>query len=77
MGEETWVECQARIIHCLNDILEKYNDNDTIICVTSGVNLGAFIVKSFGLEPSENVPLLGVPSCSPIMFEMSNSTSQK
>lgn len=69
MGEETWVECQNRIINCIDDIVSKYEENDTVICVTSGVNIGAFIVKAFGLKANENIPLLGVPSCSPIIFE--------
>ncbi len=65
---ETWTQAQTRIINCIDDIIEKYNDEDTIICVTSGVNLGAFICKSFGIVPSESTPFLGVASCSPIIF---------
>ena len=42
-GNETWIEVQNRITDCLNDIIEKYNDDDMIVCVTSGVNIGAFI----------------------------------
>lgn len=70
---ETWTDAQTRTINCINDILKKYNDNDTIICVTSGVNLGAFICKSFGIEPSEKTPFLGVASCSPIIFNFKKS----
>ena len=66
---ETWVDCQNRIINCLDDIIEIYNEQDIVICVTSGVNIGAFICKSFNIKPSENTPFLGVPSCSPIIFE--------
>ena len=66
---ESWVECQKRIIACIDDIVKKYNDEDIVICVTSGVNIGAFICKSFNIEPSSNTPFLGVPSCSPILFE--------
>ena len=69
MDNETWVDCQNRIINCIDEIVQKYNENDSIICVTSGVNIGAFIVKAFRLTPNENVPMLGVPSCSPIVFE--------
>ena len=69
MGEESWVDCQNRIINCIDEIIEKYEDDDMVICVTSGVNIGGFIVKSFGLKPNEKFPLLGVPSCSPIVFE--------
>ncbi len=67
--DETWVDVQKRIIACLDDIIQKYNDNDTVICVTSGVNIGAFICKAYNIEPSEQTPYLMVPSCSPIGFE--------
>ncbi|MBE5738885.1 MAG: histidine phosphatase family protein [Clostridiales bacterium] len=69
MGEESWVECQNRIIEFIDEIITKYDNADTILCVTSGVNIGAFVVKFFGLNSSENIPFLGVPSCSPIIFE--------
>lgn len=69
MGDETWVDCQIRIIACIDEIISKYDNSDTVICVTSGVNLGAFIAKSFGITPNENMPFLGVPSCSPIIFD--------
>lgn len=66
---ESWLDAQKRIINCLDDIIEKYNDDDIVICVTSGVNIGAFICKAFDIMPSNNTPFLGVPSCSPIAFE--------
>lgn len=67
---ETWVEAQTRILSCINDIVKKHNNkNDIVLCVTSGVNIAAFILKAFGILPNNNVPFLGVPSCSPIMFE--------
>jgi len=67
--DETWLSAQKRIIDCLDDITNSYNDDDVIICVTSGVNIGAFICKFFNIKPSENTPYLGVPSCSPIVFQ--------
>ena len=38
---ETWSECQTRIREAIKDIVFKYNDDDVIICVTSGVNITA------------------------------------
>ena len=65
---EVWTNCQERLLNCIDDIIEKHNNDDIVICVTSGVNVGAFMLKAFGLSPSEKTPFLGVPSCSPIIF---------
>lgn len=65
---ETWVDLQKRIISLLDELNKKYNENDKIICVTSGVNVGAFICWGFNLEPSDNTPFIGIDSCSPLIF---------
>ena len=67
---ESWLECQTRIRSALKDIVNKYDDTDTVICVTSGVNITAFISLAFKLQPSEDLPLPLVPSCSPIGFDI-------
>ena len=66
---ETWENCLNRIINCIDDIIEKYSPNDTVICVTSGVNISAFICKAFNIIPTNNTPFIKVPSCSPMIFE--------
>ena len=66
---ETWQEAQARLLACLDDIVLRYDNEDVVVCVTSGVNLGAFICKAFNLPPSESTPFLGVLGCSPIVFD--------
>lgn len=67
---ETWEQCKIRIREAIKDIVNKYDDNDTVICVTSGVNITAFIGLAFKLKPSEKLPFPWVPSCSPIGFEI-------
>ena len=67
---ETWTECQTRIRNAIKDIVLKYNENDTVICVTSGVNITAFIGLAFNIPVSEDLPYPWVPSCSPIGFEI-------
>ena len=67
---ETWLECQTRIRDAIRDIVNKYEDNDAVICVTSGVNITAFISLAFKIQPNENLPLPWVPSCSPIAFDI-------
>lgn len=66
---ETWIDTQSRITELINEILEKYENDDIVVCITSGVNIAPFISKSFGLPISKNTPFLGVPSCSPIIFD--------
>ena len=48
-------------------------NNDTVICVTSGVNITAFIGLAYKIPASENMPFPWVPSCSPIGFEIDKS----
>ena len=67
---ETWLDCQLRIRDAIKDIVDKYDDNDTVICVTSGVNITAFISLAFKIKPSQDLPFPMVPSCSPIGFEI-------
>ena len=66
---ETWLQAQKRLLDCIDNIIEKYNENDVVICVTSGVNIAAFICKAFNITPTDSTPFLAVPSCSPIMFD--------
>ena len=35
---EEWETLLKRNMEAIDDIVKKYNDDDTIICVTSGVN---------------------------------------
>lgn len=70
---ETWSECQTRIRNAIKDIVDKYDNNDTVICVTSGVNITAFIGLAYKIPVSENMPFPWVPSCSPIGFEIDKS----
>ena len=70
---ETWSECQTRIRNAIKDIVDKYDNNDIVICVTSGVNITAFIGLAYKIPVSENMPFPWVPSCSPIGFEIDKS----
>lgn len=70
---ETWEECQKRIIEAIKDIVFKYEEKDTVICVTSGVNLTAFISLAYKIEPSNNLLFPMVPSCSPLGFEITSN----
>lgn len=70
---ESWKDCQVRIREAIKDIVWKYGEKDAVVCVTSGVNITAFIGLSFKIDPSDNLPFPHVPSCSPIGFDIDKS----
>ncbi len=72
-GTETWLNCQLRIRGAIKDIVDKYDDNDTVVCVTSGVNITAFISLAYKIQPSEKMPFPWVIGCSPIGFDIDKS----
>ena len=66
-GEE-WKDLLRRNIEAIDDIVKSYNDDDTIICVTSGVNFSAFVCYFYNIEPNDNVPWSQAADISPIIF---------
>lgn len=67
---ESWVELQIRVRQSVLDAMKNYNDDDMLVFVTSGVNVAPFISLAYGLDASENAPFIGVPSCSPLVFDI-------
>lgn len=67
---ESWLNVQKRIRNALYDIVCKYKDDDAVVCVTSGVNVIAFIFLVCNLLPSDKAPYIGIPSCSPMIFNI-------
>ena len=65
---ESFVDFQNQVINLLDELVAKYNNDDYVICVTSGANLGAFICKAYNIQPSDQA-YIGVPSCSSIVFD--------
>ncbi len=76
VANETWVDCQKRTMSLLKEIVFSHSPTDNVLCVTSGVNLTAFIAAAFNLQPDENLPFPIVPTCSPIGFEISKNNFQ-
>ena len=66
---EGWENLLKRNMEAIDDIVNTYTDEDTIVCVTSGVNLAAFICYFYGIEPSKAVPFSQAGAISPINFE--------
>ena len=68
---ETWVQMQQRMHDFLNEIVDKYDDSEAVIVVTSGVNVVTFFDVVSHQKPHEDAPTIWVPSCSPLIFEIS------
>lgn len=68
---ENWVQLQQRVLNFIQDVANSHDDNDCVICVTSGVNIISFILAAMNKKPYKDAPFIGVPSCSPIMFSIS------
>ena len=66
---ETIEEFLKRNIDAIEDIINAYNDSDNIICVTSGVNLTAFICHYYNINYDNKTPLVQAFSTSPVIFE--------
>lgn len=66
-GEE-WKESLQRNMEALDNIVTKYNDDAVILCVTSGINLSAFVCWNLDAKPHKNFPFMGATNCAPIEF---------
>lgn len=65
---EDWKAYLQRNISALTDIQNKYNDDDTIICVTSGLNLSAFVCWNMGAKPTKDFTFVEAYTCAPVAF---------
>ena len=52
---EDWKDCLERNIEALNNIASKYNDDAVILCVSSGINLSAFVCWNLEAKPHKNL----------------------
>lgn len=71
---EPWEDLLKRNMEAIDDIVKKYDEDDTVICVTSGVNLSAFICYFYNIKPSKEVPFSQGATISPINFVTSSSS---
>ena len=67
LGEE-WQSLLKRNMNAIDDIANSYKDEDTIICITSGVNFSAFVCYFYNIEPTNDVPWSQAGDISPIIF---------
>ena len=72
-SSETWKEFSLRNMQGIDDIIKKHNQNDFIICISSGVNLSAFIYYFNKIEPTNNSPKIQALTTSPVLFSTDNT----
>ena len=72
-GFETWKEFSIRNMQGIDKIVKKYNNDDFIICVSSGVNLSAFIYYFNKIEPTNDSPRIQALTTSPVLFTTDNN----
>ena len=72
-GEE-WKHFLERNINVLKELDDKYIKDDTIICVTSGVNLTAFVCYFYDIEPTNETKACQGFGISPVNFVSKGST---
>ena len=75
--DETLTQLYTRTKLFLSSILKKYEDNDSVICVTSGLNIIPFIFLQYNIMPQDDMPIIGVPSCSPIVFNITKENLRR
>ena len=66
--DEEWEHLLKRNMDAIDDIVKKYDDDDIIVCMTSGVNLSAFICYFYNIQPSNAVPFSQAGDISPVNF---------
>jgi broad specificity phosphatase PhoE len=57
-----------RTMDGIQDIVDKYDINDDILVVTSGVNLTGFICYFYNIDPKSNPIVSQGATCSPVNF---------
>ena len=57
----------------LDDIIKKHNENDFIICVSSGINLSAFVHYFTKKKPSNDNTVIQAITISPVLFSTDNT----
>ena len=65
---ETYTEFLNRNMRAIDDIVNKYDEDDVVLCVTSGVNLSAFVHYFIGNKVNEDSVMCQALSVSPILF---------
>ena len=69
---ENWKEFSLRNMEAIDDIVNKHDENEFIICISSGVNLSPFIYYFTNIEPTNDSPKIQAITLSPVLFSTDN-----
>ena len=70
-NNEKYPALLKRNMSAIDDIVKKYDNDDSIICITSGVNLAAFICYFYNIRPTKKTPWAQAFNMTPINFKVS------
>jgi broad specificity phosphatase PhoE len=70
---ETWKEFSLRNMKAIDNIINKHNEEDFIICISSGVNLSPFIYYFNNISPTNDSPKIQALTTSPVLFSTDGS----
>lgn len=65
---ETFKYFLERNIEAIDEIKRNSNEDDVIMCITSGINLSAFVCYFTNSTPSDNSPRIQGITISPVLF---------
>ena len=68
--DEEFESLLKRNMEAIDDIVNKYPDDSVIICVTSGINISAFICYTYNIVPANDIPLSQAADLSPVIFKI-------
>ena len=72
-SSETWKEFSLRNMQGIDNIVKNHNSYDFVICVSSGVNLSAFIYYFNNINPTNDSPKIQALTTSPVLFSTDNT----
>lgn len=68
--DEEWISLLKRNMEAIDEIVKSHSDDEIILCVTSGVNISAFICYTYNIVPSNDVPWSQACDISPVIFDI-------
>lgn len=71
-SSETWCEFSKRNMYALDDIINQNHNDDFIICISSGVNLSAFVYYFNNINPTNDSARMQALTTSPVLFTTDN-----
>ncbi|MBQ2873016.1 MAG: histidine phosphatase family protein [Bacilli bacterium] len=72
-SSETWKEFSLRNMKAIDKIINNHDNEDFIICISSGVNLSPFVYYFNNIEPTNDSSKIQALTTSPVLFSTDGS----